>query len=124
MSRPTRSNRSVLVTAISDDDRNVFMGSLLYRLGLDLPLVERLQKAGKTQYSEVVPFMRATNMEPVFYLPHHSCAFVDDAKTADVLVMVINATMQRADAASLMRQQEAREAMEKGAKVVVLIDSI
>lgn len=59
-----------VVIAASEYDKNVFMGSLMHRLGLGMPLMERLQQAGIRQYANIVPFMRKEDIDRTFDLPH------------------------------------------------------
>ena len=62
------------------------MGLLIYRTGLELPLIEKLGKARKARYVDVVPFIRGEHLQPTFYIAKGPRAFVDDSNVADVVV--------------------------------------
>lgn len=63
-------------------------------------------------------------MEAAFELPTHSCAFVDDANAANVVVLLTAATIPSTEASNFAGWSDARDAMKRGAEVVVLIDKM
>lgn len=124
MSRPATASLSAVVIAGSEHDKNVFMGSLMYRLGVDLPLMERLQQAGKSQYADIVPFMRTANIDRTFNLPHHSCALVDNIEDADVLIFIIDATATQIDSLSFLQGERGKQASQQSSKRIILVDKM
>lgn len=122
MSRPSQCGRRILVAAMSDDDRNAFSGSLIYRLGLDMDGMDHLQKAQKTKHADIVPFVQAGSIDNTFHLPRHTCWLVDGTEGTDLLALVVNACRSGEDASNIVRRPETRRAAESGTDMVVLID--
>lgn len=52
------------------------------------------------------------------------CAFVDDANAANVVELLTAATIPSAEASNFAGRSDARDAMKRGAKVVILIDKM
>ena len=81
MSHSEAPSKKLKVLALSETDRDVFMGSIIYRTGLELPVLEQLEKANKTRYQDIVPFMHDKDLEPTFYTPKHCCTFIEGCRT-------------------------------------------
>ena len=65
----------VAVIASTDKIRHGFMGSLIYRCGLEMSVLEQLERNQQTQYEQIVPFMQTKGLDLVFHTPSNRCIF-------------------------------------------------
>ena len=117
-------SKKVLVVALSDEDKSMFMGSLVYRTGLDLELLKQLEKAQKTRYDQIIPYMRDVQLQPYFRTAKHRCAFVEGTDTAEVVIILLDITMSTSDALGTLRFEEIKKAVSGGASAVVIVDKM
>lgn len=119
---PQGPSKNVKVVALSDTDKDMFIGSLIYRVGLDMSVLQQLERAGKTQYDAIVPFMRDNDLKPGFTTPKHSCLFVEDINTADTLICVVDVTKANSD--NILQLEDLDKAIGNGWNIVVLVESM
>ena len=100
------------------------MGSLVSRTGLDLSLSEQLEKAHRTRYDQIIPFMREEDLEPSFYTTKQYCNFVDDVDMAEVIIFLLNVKMSKPDATDILKLADTGKAAQRGVKFVVIVDRL
>ena len=100
------------------------MGSLIFRLGLEMPVLEQLEKAQKTQYDQIFPFMRENQIEPGFYTPKSHCTFVKDPDEADTTICLLSVTTTQAEAVKSFRLAMTKEMSRSGSQLLVFIDNM
>jgi hypothetical protein len=117
-------SKRLFVAASSEEEKNMFMGSLIYRTGLDLPMLEQLEKAQRTRYNQIVPFMREKQIEPNFHTPKNYCTFVEDANTADAIVCLLNIALAQDEAVKILQATGTEKALRNGLRPLVFIDKM
>ena len=102
----------------------MFMGSLIYKTGLDSPMLQQLEKAQKTRYDQIVPFMREKQIELTFHTLKNHCTFVEDATTADSIVCLLNIAVAQNEAVKIPHAPEIEKASRKGIRPLVFVDGM
>ena len=115
-------SKRICVVASSDELSQTFMGSLIYKTGLEMQVLEELEKAKRTQYSDIVPYMREKHIDTTFYTPKNYCAFVDESDAADTVVYLLDATNAKDDTSKVFQTTAAKKSLQRDGRALVLID--
>ncbi|KAF7192825.1 Elongation factor 1-alpha [Pseudocercospora fuligena] len=66
-------SKKVHISGISDDDVASLIGSLVYKLGLDMRTLEALEKANSNFYAQIPQYLAEKNLRPCFYTKENLC---------------------------------------------------
>ena len=102
----------------------MFMESLIYKTGLELPKLEQLEKVQGISFDQSVAFMREKQIEPNFHKPKNYSTFVEDANTADSIVCLLNIAVAQNEAVEIPHGPEIEKASRKGIRPLVFVDSM
>ena len=117
-------SKRIFVAAASEQEKNVFMGSVIYRTGLDLPVLQQLEKAQRTRYDQIVPFMQEKQIEPNFHSPKNYCTFVADAEMADAIVCLLSIAAGENEPVKIPQATEIEKALGNGILPLIFIDNM
>ncbi|SPO02536.1 uncharacterized protein DNG_05209 [Cephalotrichum gorgonifer] len=71
--------------------KKTLIGSLIYKCGLELPQLEKLERNGIRDLDAIVPFYEKAGITPCFYAPSGQLV-VEKTATPDILLWVVDAT--------------------------------
>ncbi|RYP88554.1 hypothetical protein DL769_000250 [Monosporascus sp. CRB-8-3] len=92
--------KSVQILGDDGAGKRTLIGRLIYGCGgLELPQLEKLERGGIREYTQMANFYENEHMKQLFYTPS-SQFVVDKSKTPDVLLWVVDATVSDSSRAS------------------------
>ncbi|KAK0709353.1 hypothetical protein B0T26DRAFT_654097 [Lasiosphaeria miniovina] len=71
--------------------KKTLVGSLLYKCGMDLSLLQQLESSGTRKYVDIVPFFEQHKLAKTFYAPSTTITIVN-GKTPDLVIWVVDAS--------------------------------
>lgn len=83
--------KSLAVFGLDGAGKKTLVGSLIYKCGLELPELERLEKNGITKMAEIVAFYKKEGLDQSFYAP--SAQFVvEETLTPSTAIWLVDVT--------------------------------
>ncbi|MCJ1250923.1 hypothetical protein MMC30_008151 [Trapelia coarctata] len=82
---------TVRVMGVPHVGKATLMGNLIYKCGLDLRMMEQLQRENISAYSGLVKYYKTQGISPSFKTRNHSFAFTD-INTPECLIYMIDAS--------------------------------
>ncbi|KAI1660851.1 P-loop containing nucleoside triphosphate hydrolase protein [Daldinia decipiens] len=92
--------KSVQILGDAGAGKSTLIGRLIYECGgLELPQLEKLERNGIREFAQIANFYENEHMPQLFYTPS-SQYVVDESKTPDVFLWVVDATVSDSGRAS------------------------
>ncbi|PPJ52930.1 hypothetical protein CBER1_11664 [Cercospora berteroae] len=131
-------SKKVHVSGVHEEDVASLIGCLVYKLGLDMPSLEALEKAGSHAYADIPRYLANKNLQPSFYTKQNLCEVIgkylsfhlfsgrtylptDNPQIADTILLLVGITSPEQEVIKFLQSWVSRAESCHNTKLVVLV---
>ncbi|CAJ2499929.1 Uu.00g027820.m01.CDS01 [Anthostomella pinea] len=119
-------SKSINVHGENGAGKKTLIGSLIFRCGLEMQMLEQLKRNGIHQYADVVPYFEREGIPPSFYAKSAKFLVERENQTPDVVFWLVDATDPGAAKTSSQRLASmlAAATMNPKEKLLILVNKM